>query len=171
MKPGDKVCKTPLLSSGEEPTFYSVKSVDVASNSFMTDPNGPFEKSWKGRLTEHKPHHVYPGYWVPVVGGIVREAATRAIRESRGLSSQTPKVNKSQTSTTEVAVKSQYKLCLNWYGELFDMQVKAYSQDQAMVVASMHLAANELKAHTALSIHQYMKNNETRVSIKQMFTR
>lgn len=144
MRVGDKVSRQPALN--EETTFFRVKKVDPERNVFETDPNGPFERGWKGRISDHKPHHTHPGYWVPLTAGIKVRAAVNAMKEDK--------------------TKKDYAVTLNWHGEIIEAKVRAHSEAQAKVVAAVKWAEDTLKAFTRQHINAYMKNNQARVQVK-----
>lgn len=142
-KVGDKVAKQPILDDSEDVSFYRIKK--VAGDVFETDPNSPFEKGWKGKVSNFKPHATYPGYWVPVVQGTMARAALASMAKPQ------PK---------------NYEVGLNWHGETHTTRVIAYSESQAYLRASKQLASKELSAYTAWHIHNYIKQNPARVSLK-----
>ena len=143
LKVGDHVTREPVLEGGEDNTYYRVRKIDSKANQFEVDPNSPFEKAWKGRLSDFKPHHVYPGYWVPKVLGVTARAALKA--KKNGV--------------------QQYEVAVNWHKEVIKTSVTASSKEQAVVVASHKLATRELRAFTQQHVYRYMINNEDRVTV------
>ena len=144
-KIGDKVCRKPIVDDSEDVSFYRIKK--VAGDIFETDPNSPFEAGWKGKVSNFKPHATYPGYWVPVVKGTAARAALASI----------PK-----------PVAKNYEVGVNWHGEVHTAKVVAHSQAQAYLAAAKKLASKQLSAYTPWHIHNYLRHNPERVSLKQI---
>lgn len=149
IKVGDKVCRTPY-TEGEDHSFYRVRAIN--NGIFEVDPNGPFERAWKGKVDHYKQHPTYPGYWVLSPVGVSARAAMNAAREA------------ANSTPIEVA----YVVAVNWYGELLKAKVHAHSEAQAMLLASKKLAKTSLTAYTSWHIHNYMKSQSTRVTLKQL---
>ncbi len=142
IKVGDKVCRTALVED-EDPSFYRVKS--VSGDIFETDPNSPFEKGWKGKVTNFKQHPTYPGYWVPLTRGVAARTAVKA-----------------------QPVEARYSIDVNWYGEIHKVTAKAYSESQAVVRAAKTLSRTSLTAYTEWHIRNYLKQNTAKVTVKQI---
>lgn len=146
LKVGDKVSKT-LFTDEDDATFYRVKA--IRGTIFETDPNGPFEHSWKGDVNKYKPHPTYPGYWVLVRQGVEVRAALKAL-------------------AGRIPVQASYQVDLNWHGEVIKIKVTAFSESQVLLKAAKQIAKAKLTAYTPWHIHNYMKNNDTRVTVKQL---
>lgn len=148
LKVGDHVTREPVIDGAEDNTYYRVRRVNPNDGMFEVDPNGPFERAWKGKLADYKPHHVYPGYWVPKKLGVAARVALKA-----------------NTEAAKPKGPQSYEVTVNWYKEVIRTRVTASSEPQVLVVASHKLASSTLNAFTQRHVYQYLINNESKVTI------